>query len=372
VDPKPGPIPTRVRALEDRIACEITFPRVAGYRYDLPGETVNPRFTADSKLTLSTEDVPTRVENAPIVGEISIHTLDDLKRRREQEVAFLLAKLTLEKYFRDETEERPAKDAKGREKGTVVSRDFACLAGASSPSVTGVRHWLFPQLVEIAREWMGTCLKCKDNTFPQMLLFVEIAHDASDRIYHSVVASHEGEKAIKPILEPYNTTGSTRYVDFDTTRPVYATNPRYCHVSHVVADTKSWEQKMAQALEELGDEGIVLSYVKNQNLNFQIPYTINGEEHRYMPDFLVRLDDGHGPEDPLHLIIEVTGEKDKDKAAKVSTARNLWVPAVNNHGGFGRWDFMEIDDPWNAKTALKTHLGESRGRSREASARKAD
>ena len=38
----------------------------------------------------------------PIVGETSIHTLDDLKRRRLNEVAFALAKLTLERYFRDE------------------------------------------------------------------------------------------------------------------------------------------------------------------------------------------------------------------------------------------------------------------------------
>ena len=37
-DPKPGPMPTRVRALEERIACEITFPRLLGYRYELPGE----------------------------------------------------------------------------------------------------------------------------------------------------------------------------------------------------------------------------------------------------------------------------------------------------------------------------------------------
>jgi type III restriction enzyme len=324
VDPPPGLIPTRVRALEDRIASEITFPRVAGYRYDLPGETLKAKFTDASRLTLSTSDVPTRVENAPIIGEISIHTLDDLKRRREQEAAFLLGKLTLEKYFRDD-------------EGST-------------------KHWLFPQLVEVARDWMHTCLKCKDNTFPQMLLFLEIAHDASDRIYHSVVASHEGEKALKPILEPYNTTGSTRYVDFDTTRPVYATNPLYCHVSHVVADTQSWEQKMAQVLEELAGQGIVRSYVKNQNLNFHIPYTMNGEEHRYIPDFLVRVDDGYGPDDLLNLIVEVTGEKDKDKAAKVSTARNLWVPAVNNHGGFGRWDFMEIDDPWDAKHTITAAL----------------
>ena len=42
-DPKPGPIPTRVRALEERIACEITFPRLIGYRYDLAGEVLTAR-----------------------------------------------------------------------------------------------------------------------------------------------------------------------------------------------------------------------------------------------------------------------------------------------------------------------------------------
>ncbi len=31
---------------------------------------------------------------------------------------------------------------------------------------------------------------------------------------------------------------------------------------------------------------------------------------------------------------------DKDKAAKVATARNLWVRAVNNAGTWGRWDFI--------------------------------
>ncbi len=65
---------------------------------------------------------------------------------------------------------------------------------------------------------------------------------------------------------------------------------------------------------------------------------------------------GRGPDDLLNLIVEVTGEKDKDKAAKVSTARNLWIPAVNNHGGFGRWDFMEIDDPWDAKHMIEAAL----------------
>jgi len=326
-DPKPGPPPKRVRALEDRVACEITFPRLLGYRFDFAGERLAVVFSEQSRLALSTADVPTRTENAPIVGETSIHTLDDLKKKREQEVAFLLAKLVLEKYFRDDD-------------------------GNTKP-------WMFPQILNITRRWLSECVTCKDHTFPQMLLLIELAHDAADRIYKAIVASTHQEKILKPILRPYDPVGSTRYVDFDTTRNVYATRPDKCHLNYVVADS-SWEQKMAQVLEDFEDMGEVICYVKNQNLGFTIPYTINGEEHNYVPDFIVRIDDGYGKENPLNLIVEVSGEARKDKAAKVSTARDLWVTAVNNHGGLGRWEFIEISDPWDAANTIRAFVGAGR------------
>ncbi len=68
------------------------------------------------------------------------------------------------------------------------------------------------------------------------------------------------------------------------------------------------------------------------------------------------VNDGLGSGNPLNLIVEVTGEKKKDKEAKVSTARTLWIPAVNNHGGFGRWAFLEITDPWNAQNTIRGFL----------------
>jgi type III restriction enzyme len=40
----------------------------------------------------------------------------------------------------------------------------------------------------------------------------------------------------------------------------------------------------------------------------------------------------------------------------VATARTLWVPAVNNHGGFGRWWFVEVDDPWDAANLIRAEL----------------
>ena len=331
---KPGPTPTRVRALEERIACEITFPRLQGYRYDLPGKQLTADFTKDSRFTLSTEIVPTWTENAPIVGETSIHTLDELKEKRLQEVAFLLAKLTLEKYFRTDGTEKSEQEPEHRFDSQVQA-------------------WLFPQVLAITKRWLDECVICKDNCFPQMLLFIQLAHEASDRIYRAIASSDKGEKLLKPILYPYDTVGSSQYVDFDTTKATYRTKADMCHVSHVVADTGSWEQKLTQSLEEMAE---VFCYVKNQNLGFHIPYAYNGEQSNYLPDFVARIDDGHGPDDPLSLIIEVTGQRKKDKDAKVATARLLWVPAVNNHGGFGRWAFIEIEDPWNCKNAIRAFV----------------
>lgn len=88
---------------------------------------------------------------------------------------------------------------------------------------------------------------------------------------------------------------------------------------------------------------------------------LNGEEKNYYPDFIARIDDGKGLDDLLNLVVEVTGEHKKDKVVKVSTARTLWIPAINNHGSFGRWAFIEITDPWNAKNELKSFLHRPNG-----------
>jgi type III restriction enzyme len=119
----------------------------------------------------------------------------------------------------------------------------------------------------------------------------------------------------------------------------------------VVADTKSWEQKTAQVFEEMDE---VVHYVKNFRLEFKIPYTLEGEGHPYHPDFIAVVNDGG--EDYLNLIVEVSGEARKDKAAKVTAARTFWVPAVNNDGRWGRWGFIEITDPWDAANAIRAYL----------------
>ena len=333
-EPKPPADVTHVRALPERAAARITFPRLDGYRWEIPDEALAADWTEESQMALTAEHNPTTTEVAGIIGETAVHTLDDLRSQRVQHVAFELAKLVLDRYFRDDPD-----------------------AGDAPSGVTGERPWLYPTLVRISRRWIDECVTCRDNAFPQLLLLHQYASDAADRIYRSIVRTDGGDRRLIPILKPYDTIGSTDWVEFDTTKPVRVTDPDKCHVSHVVADTDSWEQRMSQALEEM--TGDVYRYVKNQGLDFKIPYVIDGEPHDYVPDFIVDLEDGHGPDDPLHLIIEVTGKNDRAKQAKTDTARTLWVPAVNNAGRYGRWHFVEITDPWDGANVVRSiaHAG---------------
>jgi type III restriction enzyme len=175
-----------------------------------------------------------------------------------------------------------------------------------------------------------------------------LSHLAAERIYGSILRGTSGEKRLKPILRPYDTLGSTEYVDFNTTKPIFTTRADKSHLSAVVLDS-GWEAKLAEALESMPE---VLSYAKNQGLNFKIPYAFEGAPMNYVPDYLIRLDDG-GPE-PLNLILEVSGEAKKEKRAKVDAARDLWIPAVNNDGRYGRWAFLEVTDPWDAVNLIRT------------------
>ena len=88
----------------------------------------------------------------------------------------------------------------------------------------------------------------------------------------------------------------------------------------------------------------VHAYVKNHNMGFEVPYRYGSIMRRYIPDFIVLVDDGHGPDDLLHLVVEIKGYRGEDAKDKKSTMETYWVPGVNNLGRFGRWAFAEFTD----------------------------
>src|SRR5690606_13418277 len=65
---------------------------------------------------------------------------------------------------------------------------------------------------------------------------------------------------------------------------------------------------------------------------------------RYFPDFIVRVDDGKGADDPLNLIVEIKGYRGEDAKEKKSTMDTYWIPGVNHLGTHGRWAFAEFCD----------------------------
>jgi type III restriction enzyme len=303
---KPKPV-TRVHAIKERSNLEIIFPRVSGYRRDLPSEKLEATFTEDSRLEITPADIgPTSVVMEGIVGAgvtIEPHVLE---RLRPSEISFNLAKHLLYSNFRDE-------------------EGFP-------------KQHLFPQIQRLARRWLDEGYLVTRGVPIGAILYEDQLARAAEKIDIALTRGSEGR--ILAVLDPYNSKGSTRFVNFITSKACWTTGarPPKCHISHVVLDS-SWEEQLALTLE---NHPRVLAYTKNQALGFDIPYLDAGIMRRYVPDFIVRLDDD-GTE-PLNLILEVKGARDESDKAKAETARDLWVPGVKALGGFGRWDFREFRD----------------------------
>jgi type III restriction enzyme len=316
-DYKPPKKQTRVEAVDGREQQAISFPRVLGYRVVMPAGRLNATFTAESRMTIDPNMAPAEAINAGVAGEEVRLSLDDLGLVRYSTIAFHLAGRTLDRWFRD--------------------------------ADSNAKPWLFPSLLAITRRWMAQCLHVAPGAHAAYLLWPAVSDNAANNIYRACLEPNDQETTLRPILDPYNPVGSSGHVGFNTTKDNFWT-PRAtrCHINLIVCDG-DWEAAAAQILD---NHPAVLRYVKNDHLGFEVPYEYAGQEHRYRPDFIAALNDGRGAEDPLHLVLEVKGERDGMDDAKHDTIRRLWVPAVNADGRYGRWGFLRVDGPYETGPAI--------------------
>jgi type III restriction enzyme len=312
--PQPPRETINVRAVRpERDALEIRFPRVAGYRVELPEERLTADFNDDSIMELTPELVgATETKNAGIIGEqIDLNLVHTGDVRPSQVLYELTSHLVLTKW----------RDADG------------------SPQLQ-----LFGQLKRIARQWLDGYLVCKGGTYPAQLKYKMLADMACERITAGITRSLAGERPIKVVLDPYNPIGSTMHVNFNTSKlSRWETDSRRCHINWIILDS-DWEAEFCRVAEKHPQ---VKAYVKNRNLGLEVPYRYGSETRRYFPDFIVLVDDGHGDNDPLHLIVEIKGYRGEDAKEKKSTMDTYWIPGVNNLGKFGRWAFAEFTDVYN-------------------------
>ena len=91
-------------------------------------------------------------------------------------------------------------------------------------------------------------------------------------------------------------------------------------------------------------------------------FRYGSENRKYLPDFIVKVDDGHGPDDPLHLIVEIKGYRREDAKEKKATMDTYWVPGVNHLKSYGRWAFAEFSDIYQIGTDFEARVKAEFGR----------
>lgn len=104
------------------------------------------------------------------------------------------------------------------------------------------------------------------------------------------------------------------------------------HVNLVIVDS-IWE---ASAADLLDSHPAIQAYIKNDGLNFTVPYLHNGKPSDYLPDFVIRLNEP----DEQFLIVEVKGADWGGLAEVKAQAAHRWCAAVNATGEFGRWSYL--------------------------------
>lgn len=321
--PQPPRETIQVKAMRpERDALEIQFPRVQGYRVELPNERLKAQFNDDAKLELTPELVgPSNTKSAGIIGEDVDLSLVHTGDIRSSTILYHLTKRLLETKWRD-----PGGEPK---------------------------LYLFGQLKRITKQWLDTCLVCKGGTYPAQLMYQNLADMACERITAAITKAEEGTRPIKAVLDTYNPTGSTSHVNFNTSKTNRRqTDARRCQINWVILDS-NWEAEFCRVAEA---HPKVRAYVKNHNLGFDVPYRYGSQSRTYLPDFIVLVDDGHGDDDLLHLVVEIKGYRREDAKDKKITMETYWVPGVNNLKTYGRWAFAEFTEVYQMQADFAQQL----------------
>jgi len=307
-EPPPQPVDiTHIQAIHQRQKdFEIVFPNVVGYRVENLNDAISYDFSKLENFEIDGSKFPTEtIMASPISDTEEKLQVKSVLERRDQELMFLITKELIKVHFSDENH----------------NPEFQ----------------KFNKLNQITEEWYKTkvsLLNITDERYKR-LLFFENPKKIVDHIARGINTHRNTQEFIRPVFNYYNKFSSTKYVNGNTVKEVYATTRS--HVNYVVMDS-DWEGICAKTLEELEVE----SYVKNQFLGLTIPYVKDGKDRMYYPDFVARVKGKNG--ELKNLIIEISGMS-KDKAEKKWYVENRWLPAVNalkDKYEYPEWHFIEV------------------------------
>ena len=336
--PSPPRETVQVKAVRpDRDHLEIRFPRVEGYRVELPTERLTATFNADSVIELTPDLVgPTNTRNQGIIGETADMTVEHLQDVRPSTLLFHLTKRLVYKEWRDAGEDP--------------------------------KLHLFGQLKRITKQWLDTCLVCKGGTYPALLLYEDLADAACNRITAGITTALQGQRPIKALLDPYNPSRAPRRTSASRRRsPIAGT--RAARRRRITST--GWCSTASGRPSSVASSRRIRAWRRTRRTttsDSRFPIAIGSDVRRYRPDFIVLVDDGHGPDDLLRLVVETKGYRREDAKDKKLTMDTYWVPGVNNLGTFGRWAFAELTDVYQMEADFEAKVAQEFNRMIDASA----
>jgi type III restriction enzyme len=312
----PQPDPNHIYSVPQKAEYEITFPIVTGYHQSGQFE-ISVDWNQVTKVTIDPMRIPQLVELTPLTtpdgalaaygpGEKPVLSLKDWRGLfREQQVAFRLAREICIRWQADN--------------------------GAAAVPV----QQLFPRAAFAAKRFLAEKLERKGDSQPCDVLLVGEYMQASVSALLDAMkkGSSASDAEVAVIPQGAAGRGSTLYVDFHTTKPIYPVT--HCHLNAMVADTLKWEQSAAFILDTHPG---VRKWVKNDRLGFFIPYRNRGLPARYVPDFIAVTDKDR------NVIVEVKGQVTDSADAKAKAAQR-WAAAVTRLGQYGTWHYLLVTDP---------------------------
>jgi type III restriction enzyme len=278
-------------------------------------------------------------QTAGIAGAGEDIDIERYRHARRKEVAFRIASLLVHRF---------ADDANVPVRQTETTDDEAGHGRDLTPQRAPDRPWLFANLVRLADQWLRDCVTYDADAFVGLLLPAQAAHRAAEKLFGVLVdlMEHDGTEVLLPMFRRFDPEGSTADVDFLTRKVVIPATKS--QVSHVVLDGikgNTWEEGVA---------GILEHHDLVHGLREERPTSASTDPLRpsraratttsptswcaSSPVTRARIDACSSSRCPA-----ATSRRHPPAGQGRRPPADQWCTAVNNHGGWGRWGYVEID-----------------------------
>ncbi|MEM1123774.1 MAG: type III restriction endonuclease subunit R, partial [Bacteroidota bacterium] len=301
--PRPARPITMIEPVEAKLAHQISFPNV------LRVDTV-----FNTKLALDFAAIaPLEIDPADNITEASLAGVIEFKANNAAALSDIDLK-TLDDKYRIQS---------------IIFRVASKIAQAEKTGWKGDHFAFIAQLIKITKQFIQSDkIVIKSNLFSndplrrRILLMLNMTRIVQ---HFRVAIRNQNIKELTPVFDKERPIRSTGNVPtWYTTKP--NDSHKKCHINFTVFDS-TWEANNADILDK---HAKVKSFVKNDHLGFVIKYNYRGVVKNYYPDYIVELVNGD------KLVLEVKGQ-DSDENRIKRDFLNLWVRAINEHGGFGKW-----------------------------------